>query len=131
MEGHSSGPVSPLLEVPLGTFDFSRNDQRTKKTHTSHRNRAFFTPSGFLLTSNSLPPTLPYAAEKNESIADKRDGCKSLKITGIIRRHLLFAIDDEDDINLVFQLKNMVEVYAGNPVPLTHTGGELRRRESN
>ena len=37
----------------------------------------------------------------------------------------------EDDENLVFQLKNMVEVYAGNPVPLTHTGGELRRRESN
>ena len=44
---------------------------------------------------------------------------------------MLFAIDHEDDINLVFQLKNMVEVYAGNPVPLTHTGGELRRRESN
>ena len=124
------GPESPLLEVPLGMFDFSRNDQRTKTTHMSHRNRAFYSKR-LPITIQVAPPTLPYAAEKNESIADKRDGCKSLKITGIGRRHLLFAIDHEDDENLVFQLKNMVEVYAGNPVHFTHTGGELRRRESN
>ena len=89
--------------------------------------------TGLVFFAKRLPTTIQFASTKpplhRRKEREHRGQARWLQVAQ--DNHLLFAIDHEDDENLVIQLKNMVEVYAGNPVQLTHTGGELRRRESS